>query len=804
VLEDFRKLVELTRDNPLQQLRLVDIETKVKAKFAELDETIKLARAGKIKQALQIVKSNLGRQIMASLRAEFVGFQTEEERLLDLRQKEFKSGQDFMRLLLFVETAFLVLFLLAVAFVIQKSMVTPIVRLTKNTHRFAKGEDIQDLPHTGFGGEDEMGQLVDAFNDMVHRIKASIHGLDISQREIEAKEQRLSEIIWSTNVGTWEWNIDTDELAVNDRWANITGRTLDEMMPFNADSWREICHPGDLERSQAALTAHYSGETDSYKCEIRRRHKNGSWVWVLDRGKIVEWHTDGRPLRMSGTNSDISQQKENEKIKSEFISTVSHELRTPLTSIKGSLGLIRSGTTGELPEKLRSMLEIAYRNSERLVLLINDILDIEKIEAGKMDFQMKPVEVNSLIEEAIEANKGYAEEHNVSFVAKGLLDQALIMGDRDRLMQVMSNLMSNAAKFSSDGAKVDISVTRDRGDVQISVQDQGPGIPENFRASIFDKFSQADSSDTRRVGGTGLGLSITKAILETHKGSLDFVSETNANIGTGTTFFVTFPELADQSVPYTQQEDKSSQRILICEDEADVANILQVILQEVGFNTEIANTAARAKELLAENDFAAMTLDLGLPDQDGISLMLELRNNSKTCDLPVIVVSARAEEGKQELNSSAIGVVDWIQKPIDPANLVERLSRSLRPLEDTRPRILHVEDDESVVEIVTTLIEEMGQVLIAKSLQEARALLRSHDFDLVLLDLMLPDGSGESLLPLLHRSDGKSIPVVVFSAREISPDLVKNIKTVLIKSRTTNEDLLSVIRAAIKSQGISV
>ncbi|MBL6932222.1 MAG: PAS domain-containing sensor histidine kinase [Rhodospirillales bacterium] len=238
-------------------------------------------------------------------------------------------------------------------------------------------------------------------------------------------------------------------------------------------------------------------------------------------------------------NFDITEHKRAEKAKNEFISTVSHELRTPLTSIKGSIGLIRSGTAGDLPEKIRSMLDIAYNNSDRLVTLINDILDIEKIEANKMIFQMRQTDVVCLVEEAIKANKGYGDEYNVTFILTGSPEETLVEGDKDRLTQVLSNLMSNAAKFSPTGEQVELSITRHDNIVRIAVKDNGPGIPEEFKGVIIEKFTQSDSSDTRQTGGTGLGLSIAKAIVEQHGGTFGY----NSELGVGSTFFFTLPVL---------------------------------------------------------------------------------------------------------------------------------------------------------------------------------------------------------------------------------------------------------------------
>ena len=225
--------------------------------------------------------------------------------------------------------------------------------------------------------------------------------------------------------------------------------------------------------------------------------------------------------------------------KSEFLSTMSHELRTPLTSIKGALGLIQGGHIHQLPNELQSMIDIASTNSDRLMLLINDILDIEKIEAGMLELHMQKIDVLKLVEDAIEANTGYGDECGVTFVKAEMAQKAFVNGDPYRLMQVLSNLMSNAAKFSPAGEQVSLSVTLENDRVRIDVKDNGLGIPEGYKDKIFDKFTQVDSSDTRQKKGTGLGLSITKSIVEQHGGIIDFETEE----GVGSTFFITLPSV---------------------------------------------------------------------------------------------------------------------------------------------------------------------------------------------------------------------------------------------------------------------
>jgi PAS domain S-box-containing protein len=238
---------------------------------------------------------------------------------------------------------------------------------------------------------------------------------------------------------------------------------------------------------------------------------------------------------------DITQRKNVERMKNEFISMVSHELRTPLTSIRGSLGLIAGGVAGDLPAPARAMVDIAYKNSERLVRLINDILDIEKIESGTMTFHLKPVELLPLVEQTIEANRSYGLQYRVSFRLANQTAGVKVNADSDRLTQALTNLLSNAAKFSPPDDTVEIVVSRHTGGVRIAVHDHGFGIPAEFRERIFQKFAQADSSSTRQKGGTGLGLSITKAIVEKLGGQITFESR----LGSGTSFFLDLPEWRD-------------------------------------------------------------------------------------------------------------------------------------------------------------------------------------------------------------------------------------------------------------------
>lgn len=226
-----------------------------------------------------------------------------------------------------------------------------------------------------------------------------------------------------------------------------------------------------------------------------------------------------------------------ERLKDEFISVVSHELRTPLTSIHGSLGLLMTGLPGDLPPKAKQLLDVAHRNSQRLVRLVGDILDLQKIESGTMPFEEHPIELGAFLEQAIEANQAYGNQLGVSFVLAGAPAGLWVRGDMDRLMQVAANLLSNAAKFSPAQEPVVIAAQRRGRLARVTVTDRGPGISAEFQPRVFQRFAQADSSSTREKGGTGLGLSISKAIMERMGGCIGF----NTASGTGTTFYIELP-----------------------------------------------------------------------------------------------------------------------------------------------------------------------------------------------------------------------------------------------------------------------
>lgn len=247
---------------------------------------------------------------------------------------------------------------------------------------------------------------------------------------------------------------------------------------------------------------------------------------------------EGKVLGFYSLGTDITELKRIDRMKTEFVSTVSHELRTPLTSIWGSLGLIAGGVAGPLPEAVKTLVGIAKSNCERLIRLVNDILDSEKIESGNVTLNLQVVDIQQLVRQALAANEGFAIQHGVPVLLQAPDDRLQVRVDSDRLIQVLTNLLSNAVKFSPQKSAVAVRVSRVGQRVRVEVTDDGPGIPEEFRSRIFQKFSQADSSDSRQKGGTGLGLNISKALVEKMKGYIGFSSKA----GAGTTFFFEVPQ----------------------------------------------------------------------------------------------------------------------------------------------------------------------------------------------------------------------------------------------------------------------
>ena len=316
--------------------------------------------------------------------------------------------------------------------------------------------------------------------------------------------------------------------------SEMVGRNIRLLMPEPHRS----AHDGYLARHRETGARSVLGR----RSEVEALRRDGSRFPV--ELAVTDMKIHGRRL-FSGLLRDITERRKVERLKDEFIATVSHELRTPLTAIRGSLGLVNGGAAGELPAQPAALIRLAHDNSERLLQLIDDLLDVERLGSGRMEFHFAPLALMPLIEEAIAGNAALAEKRAVPCRITRTLDGARVHGDPQRLLQVLGNLLSNACKFSPRGSTVEIEVTR-RGDrVRIAIRDHGPGIAEALRPHLFSRFAQGDTGNTRQSGGTGLGLYISKAIVERHGGEIGFTPAT----GGGTTFYLELAALGTMPGP---------------------------------------------------------------------------------------------------------------------------------------------------------------------------------------------------------------------------------------------------------------
>lgn len=495
----------------------------------------------------------------------------------------------------------------------------------------------------------------------------------------------------------------------------------------------------------------------------------------------------------------IAAEKEKERLKDEFIATVSHELRTPLTSIVGALGLLKGNAAGIAADSARRLLTIAYTNSQRLARLLNDILDVEKMESGNAVFDLKRVEVRSLLELTIEENRTLAESRGVRIRLESAPAPGDVRGDPDRLVQAVTNLLSNAIKFSPAGEEVVVAVEAKDDNVRISVRDHGPGVPAEFKPRIFEKFAQADNTDARRKGGTGLGLSIVKQIVERLDGKVGFDDAP----GGGAVFHIDLPDWAHAVRLQNRFIRKARLRVLLCEDNPDAEVALLDRLNKEGFVTDIARTASEAVARVAATSYAAILVDLQLPEGDGISLIKRLRAQPQAFNTLLVALSAEHDAAAAgERPSTVLDILDWLDAPIDVARLVRVLDRPIVRESAERPRVLHVESDPELLRAVAEVLGAKAEVMSVNSVAEARRALAANRFDVAVFDVAMAAGSGVELLHELRDSEGEAIPLVMFSSQGTDSVLAAQVRNALAKSRTSIDSIVATLQKRLAASGL--
>lgn len=410
---------------------------------------------------------------------------------------------------------------------VSRDTVDKINVVSDNANKLANGD--LSIESINFSDSHEFQILALSFNKMKNNIKDYIDQLSLSEMRISSILNAINDGIITTNSsGEIESCNKMTQKIFGCKEKKILGHNINELMgAIDFTNYRE-----DLFNSHKLIK---NVKPMDNKYEIEGLKTDGTKIPIEVSYNEIE--VEGQRV-MTFVINDITQRKDVEKMKDEFISIVSHELRTPLTSIKGALGLVSSKVLGEISQKAEDLLKIASNNCTRLSLLINDILDLEKIKAGKMDFDFHEYDIVSVVQESLEATLDYARQYNIEYKIINPVENAIVNVDKNRLIQVLFNLLSNAAKFSHPGSTVDIGVERiNNHTIRVNVKDTGIGISEEFKSQIYDNFSQEDSSDTRRKGGTGLGLSITKELVSMLGCKINFESKLNE----GTNFYIDLP-----------------------------------------------------------------------------------------------------------------------------------------------------------------------------------------------------------------------------------------------------------------------
>jgi len=466
-----------------------------------------------------------------------------------------------------------------------------------------------------------------------------------------------------------------------------------------------------------------------------------------------------------------------DSIKDEFISTVSHELRTPLTSIRGALGLLNSGVLGKVDEKAANLLRIASTNTDRLVRLINDILDLERMDSGRAPLHVRRCSLHDLVLQSVDTMSSLAEAVNVRLIVVPPPSGEVLAfdGDPDRMQQVLCNLLSNAIKFSPAGASVRILTGIDGGNLVLRVEDAGRGVPADKLESIFDRFQQVEPSDARQKGGTGLGLAICRSIVSQHAGTI--WAERNDSSGSGahpgTTFIVRLPRVvaADGVLPLPLQPVGS---ILVVDDDAHVRHIVGEHLRRSGYTVLEADSGKQALQMAEAHTVEAILLDLYMPGMSGWQTIEHLKAKPSTAQIPIVVLSVLSPAARTSDGASLVSTTQgWIQKPFNEDLLLAELGRVLH--RGSGPgHILLVEDDHDLATIVLSGFENnaaAGAIGIqhVSTLGDAMLACRTQAPDILILDLTLPDGSGFALVDWLRRQPTlRTLPLVVYSGRDVT------------------------------------
>jgi PAS domain S-box-containing protein len=564
---------------------------------------------------------------------------------------------------------------------------------------------------------------------------------DITERkrmeeELKASEERYRDLFENANDGIYILDRAGRIVSFNRKAEEITGYTVEEV---RGQSYTLLVSSGpERKKARRAFLKNMRGQPD--KTELTIIRKDGREI-VLELSTRPIWQ-GGQIVGIQGIARDITERKELERLKSDFISTVSHELRTPLTSIKGYVDLVLAGDVGPLTPEQKEFLTIVSQNTTRLTELINDLLDIERLESGRIEFEFAELDLAEVLENVARSLHVNAEQKGLEFLTE-IPSGLKVRGDRERLAQVFLNLLSNAIKYTPAGT-VELRAHQEDDAVVVEVRDTGIGLSESDLQKLFQKFFRSDNPYVRKVGGTGLGLSIAKAIVERHGGTITVTSQ----LGQGSTFTVRLPALARPERPL----------VLVIEDEVAIARLIAKYIEKMGYRAVTAYSAREGFDQAVRLKPDLITLDVLMPDLDGFALIQQLKAHPETAHIPVIFLSI-VQDRQQGLR---LGASEFLTKPIDERKFYETVRALLEPRGQP---VLVVDDDRDYAQLLKRLLERQGfSVELAHDGDDALRKILSKRYQLVILDKNLPKRSGLDVLQEMRNSRSlHRVPVIVIS-----------------------------------------
>jgi PAS domain S-box-containing protein len=514
----------------------------------------------------------------------------------------------------------------------------------------------------------------------------SLRELAAAEKAQRESERRSHAIFDNAGVGITVSDIEGPVIVdVNQTFSEMVGHSPAQL---RGGDFSMITHPDELEVFQS-LTPN---TIDGFQREIRFLRRDGAALWGHLTLSLLRDEA-GVPRRVIGVLQDITTRKEAEQVKDEFISVVGHELRTPLTSIRGSLGLLQGGVFGKLPEEAQSMVALAVTNTDRLVRLINDILDFERMDAGRVELELAPVKASELLGNAIQIVQMTATQAQVTLLPD-IQDDVTVSVDADHIVQVLVNLIGNAIKFSPRSSTITITVASEDERARFSVTDTGRGIPADRLESIFERFRQVDSSDAREKGGSGLGLAIARNIVEHHGGAISVESE----IGHGSTFYFTLPLVEGRVTMLVCGSENGdtgtgggrlaglraiapafgSGTVLVVEDDPSLGEVLTETLGHKQIATRLVHTAEDAVMEIRRSQPTVLLLDLMLPGEDGFTVIERLRGDGLLSDTHLLVYTALdLNQGDRE--RLQLGHTEFLSKAnVTPQDIEQRVSELLQ------------------------------------------------------------------------------------------------------------------------------